>query len=111
MELSEMEKFGRAKELASHMGWTPLEYTTGRSVRHGRITRSGNKLARTCSVGLRWILIQIQKDSWMWSKYQSLKKFKGVKRAIIAIARTLIIRIRRILLNKESLCSWCLLMK
>ena len=34
-------------------------------------------------------------------KYMKLKNMKGAKRAIIAIARNLIIRIRRILLNNE----------
>ncbi len=34
-------------------------------------------------------------------KYHRLKSMKGAKRAIIAIARNLIIRIRRILLNNE----------
>jgi transposase len=106
-----MGGFSRGKELASYIGWTPLEYSTGQYVRQGRITRSGNRQAQACLVSLSWILIQIQKDPWMRFKYQRFKQFKGAKRAIIAFDRTLIIRIQRILLNNESLCSWCLLMK
>lgn len=47
-----------------------------------------------------WVLIA--KDPLMRLKYNKLKAMKGAKRAIIAIARRLIIRIRRILLNNES---------
>lgn len=99
VELAEVERFERADELASYIGLTPSEFSTGEYVRQGRITRCGNKRVRTCLVEASWILIQ--KDPWMRSKYDRLKAMKGGKRAIIAIARNLIIRIRRILLNKE----------
>jgi transposase len=99
VELSEMERFRSADELASYIGLTPSEYSTGQYVRQGRITRCGNKRVRTCLVESSWIFIQ--KDPLMRLKYNQLKQFKGAKRAIIAIARRLIIRIRRILLNNE----------
>jgi hypothetical protein len=41
------------------------------------------------------------KDPVMRSKYIRLKGKKGAKRAIIAIARNLLIRIRRMLLGRE----------
>ena len=99
VELSDIERFARADELASYIGLTPSEFSTGEYVRQGRITRCGNKRVRTCLVESSWLLIQ--KDPWMRSKYDRLKRIKGGKRAIIAIARNLIIRIRRILLNNE----------
>ena len=99
VELADIERFARADELASYMGLTPSEFSTGEYVHQGRITRCGNKRVRTCLVEASWILIQ--KDPWMRSKYDRLKGIKGGKRAIIAIARNLIIRIRRILLNNE----------
>lgn len=46
-----------------------------------------------------WVLIQ--KDLGLRKKYDRLKQWRGGRRAIIAIARHLIIRIRRILLNQE----------
>jgi transposase len=98
-ELQEVGRFKRAEELASYIGLTPSEFSTGQYVRQGRITRCGNKRVRTCLVESSWILIQ--KDPLMRLKYNQLKQFKGAKRAIIAIARKLIIRIRRILLNNE----------
>jgi transposase len=101
-ELSQSLKYGRFKgtdELASYIGLTPSEFSTGQYVWQGRITRCGNKRVRTCLVESSWVLIT--KDPLMRLKYNKLKAMKGAKRAIIAIARKLIIRIRRILLNNE----------
>ena len=99
VEIQDMARFQRADELASYLGLTPSEFSTGQYVRQGRITRCGNKRVRTCLVESSWHLIT--KDPWMRRKYERLKQWKGGKRAIIAIARNLIIRIRRILLNEE----------
>jgi transposase len=99
VEIQDMERFQRADELASYIGLTPSEFSTGQYVRQGRITRCGNKRVRTCLVESSWHLIT--KDPWMRRKYDRLKQWRGGKRAIIAIARNLIIRVRRILLNQE----------
>ena len=99
VELADIERFKTAEDIASYMGLTPSEYSSGQHVHQGRITRCGNTRARTCLVEGSWHLIG--KDLFMRSKYMKLKNSKGAKKAIIAIARNLIIRIRRILLNDE----------
>jgi len=99
VELPDIERFKTADEIASYMGLTPSEYSTGQYVRQGRITRCGNTRARVCLVESSWHLIV--KDLFWRGKYMKLKYRRGAKRAIIAIARNLIIRIRRILLNNE----------
>jgi hypothetical protein len=43
----------------------------------------------------------IAKDPFMRKRYQELKNRKGGKMAIVAIARMLIIRVRRILFDNE----------
>jgi transposase len=98
-ELQDVERFSSADKLAAYIGLTPSEYSTGQYVRQGRITRCGNKRVRTCAVEACWILIT--RDLLVRKKYDKLKRMKGAKRAIIAIARNLIVRIRRILLNNE----------
>ena len=99
VELPERERFKSGDELASYMGLTPSESSTGQDVRQGRITLCGNKRVRTCAVEGSWVLIT--KDPFMWDRYRRLKAMKGAKRAIIAIARMLMIRVRRILLSRE----------
>ena len=97
VELADVERFKTADEIASFMGLTPSEHSTGQYVRHGRITRCGNTRARASLVESSWHLIV--KDPFWRAKYMKLKYRRGAKRAIIAVARNLIIRIRRILLD------------
>lgn len=99
VELQNVERFKSSGELASYIGLTPSEYSTGQHIRQGRITRCGNKRVRTALVESSWILIG--KDSYMQLKYRKLKNTKGGKKAIVAIARNLIIRIRKMLLTNK----------
>lgn len=64
----------------------------------GRITCIGKNSLRALLVQAPWQLIR--KDGVMREKYEKLKIRSGGKRAIVAIARTLLIRIRRILLDR-----------
>jgi len=97
VELQDMSRFESADELASFIGLTPSEYSTGERTRQGRITRCGNKRVRTYLVESAWTLIT--KDPAMRLKYLKLKNLRGGKRATIAIARKLLIVIRRMLLD------------
>lgn len=99
VELQDMKRFKSAEKIASYIGLTPSEYSTGQYTRQGRITRCGNTRVRTCLVEGSWILIY--RDPVMKYKYEKLKFRKGGKRAIIAIARHLIIRIRSMILNNK----------
>jgi transposase len=97
VELQDFARFKTAEEIASYMGLTPSEYSTGQYVHQGRITRCGNSRVRTALVESSWILVG--RDPLMRAKYLKLKTAKGAKRAIVAIARNLIIRIRAMLLH------------
>lgn len=99
VELQDVDRFTSARHLASYIGLTPSEYSTGQLIRQGGITRCGNKRVRTALVESSWILIG--RDPYMYMKYLRLKNAKGSKRAIVAIARNLIVRLRRMLLTNE----------
>jgi len=99
VELQDIKRFKSSENIASYMGLTPSEYSTGQYTRQGRITRCGNARVRSCLVESSWVLIY--RDPAMKEKYEKLKSRKGAKRAIVAIARNLIIRIRRMLLSNE----------
>ena len=96
VELPRIERICTHEELASYLGLTPSEYSTGEHIRHGRISRCGNARVRTALVEASWKLIT--KDSSMREKYERIKYRRGAKRAIVAIARMLSARIRAILL-------------
>ena len=97
VELQDFARFKTSEEIACYMGLTPSEYSTGQYIRQGRITRCGNARVRTALVESSWILVG--KDPLMRAKYLKLKSTKGAKRAIVAIARNLIIRIRAMLVH------------
>jgi transposase len=99
-ELGDLERFGSNDQLASFLGLTPSEYTTGEYTRKGHITRCGNKRIRTCLVESSWKLIS--HDGVMREKYDRIKYRRGAKRAIVAIARNLSGRIRGMMLRKEQ---------
>ena len=99
LELQTVERFQRADQLAAYVGLTPSQHSTGEHLRFGRITRQGKAIVRALLIQTAWRLIE--KDVAMKSKYERIKKRAGGKRAIVAIARTLLIRLRRILINQE----------
>ncbi len=99
VELQDVTRFKSAERLASYTGLTPSEYSTGQYTRQGHITRCGNTRVRHCLIESSWILIY--RDPVMRNKYEKLKIRKGAKRAIVAIARNLIVRIRKMLLSNE----------
>ena len=97
VEVQNFTRFKTSEEIASYIGLTPSEYSTGPYVRQGRITRCGNTSLRVALIESSWILVG--RDPLIRAKYLKLKSSKGAKRAIVAIARKLIIRIRVMLLQ------------
>ena len=99
LELQDVNRFQRADQLAAYVGLTPSQYTSAEKVRMGRITCVGKNSLRATLVQASWVLIR--KDGVMQEKYDRLKSRSGGKRAIVAVARTLLIRMRRMLLDNE----------
>ena len=99
-ELGDVARFRSNEELGSFLGLTPSEFSSGESVHQGHITRCGNARLRSTLVENCWCLVRA--DPAMRKKYERIKRFRGGKRAIVAIARTLAGRIRHILLHGEA---------
>ena len=98
VEIQDMGRFETADELAAYLGLTPSQYSSGEHIRMGHITHMGNSRVRTTLIESSWILIN--KDQDMREKYENIKYRRGGKRAIVAAARTLSARIRRMLLDQ-----------
>lgn len=99
LELQDMARFQSAASLAAYVGLTPSQSSSGERVHLGRITRQGKPSIRALLVQSSWSLIK--KDPVMQEKYERIKVRAGGKRAIVAIARTLVIRMRKILLDNQ----------
>lgn len=96
LELQDVSRFRRAEQLAAYVGLTPSQYSSADKIRMGRITGIGKNSVRTALVEASWKLIT--KDGAMYDKYERIKARAGAKRAIVAVARTLLLRTRRMLL-------------
>jgi transposase len=100
IELQNVERFQRADQLASYLGLTPSQRSSGESVRMGGITRCGNPRLRTRFVESSWTLIRY--DMGVRATYERIKHQTGSgKKAIVAIARRLALRVRRVLLDHQ----------
>ncbi len=97
LELQDVERFRQADQLAAYVGLTPSQYSSADKIRMGRITKVGKHALRAVLVQAAWQLIR--RDQAMKEKYERIKIGSGAKRAIVAIARTLLLRIRRIWLD------------
>jgi transposase len=100
LELQDVSRFRRAEQLAAYVGLTPSQYSSADKVRMGRITGIGKNTLRSLLVEASWTLIR--KDQAMREKYDRIKIRSGGKRAIVAIARTLLLRMRRMLLDGRA---------
>ncbi|NIS63180.1 MAG: transposase, partial [Proteobacteria bacterium] len=93
VELQDVSRFRRAEHLAAYVGLTPSQYSSAEKIRMGRITGIGRNCLRATLIEASWTLIT--KDGAMRDKYERIKARAGAKRAIVAIARTLLLRSRR----------------
>lgn len=96
-ELGDMSQFQNEKQLFSYTGLTPSEYSSGEHVRQGHISRQGRSVLRKILIEASWVAIT--KDPNLRAIYDKISHKRGGKRAIIAVARRLVGRIRSCLLS------------
>jgi transposase len=100
LELPDMRLFDSNEKVGSYLGLTCSEYSSGESQRQGHITRCGNARLRGLLVQSAWRAIS--GDPVLKKFYEKLKRRRGGKRAIVAVARKLSGRMRTILLKNEK---------
>jgi transposase len=98
-ELDDMSQFSNEEKLFSYAGLTPREYSSGEHVRQGHITRQGKSILRKLLVEAAWVAIK--KDSSLAEIFNKLSYRVGKKRAIVAVARILLGRIRTCIKEKR----------
>jgi transposase len=99
LELWDLTRFSSAGEFSSYLGLTPSQHSSGQHVRLGHITREGNAHIRRVLVESAWTVIR--HDPFLKEKYDRIRaKGTNGKKAIVAVARSLAIRLRRCLLDE-----------
>ncbi len=99
LELQDVERFSKADQLAAYVGLTPSQFSSGDRVRMGRITRIGKQQLRALLIEAAWIFVR--KDATANETYTRIRARAGSKRAIVAIARRLLLIGRRLLINNK----------
>ena len=92
LELGDMSQFANERQLFSYTGLTPSEFSSGDTVRKGHITHQGNRRVRCILNQAAWKAIT--KDRHLKEFFERLTPRTGKKKAIVAVARKLIGRIR-----------------
>ena len=91
-ELGDMSQFKNEDRLFSFLGLTPTENSSGDTQRKGHISRQGNPRIRHALIEIAWRAIS--QDEALRLVHQRISSRAGAKRAIVAVARRIIGRIR-----------------
>jgi len=98
-EIENIMRFSNLNKLCSYVGLVPTTNSSGENERTGDITPRSNKPLRSILIECAWIAIR--HDSTLTLAYRNLcQRMKGNK-AIIRIAKKLLIRISYVLKNQE----------
>jgi transposase len=101
LELGDVrERFRAGRSLASFMGLTGSERSSGDQVHRGSITKQGQGFYRHWFIECAWMAIK--KDAALMDKFQRVWQHSGSKqKAIVAVARKLAVRTWSLLCRNE----------
>ncbi len=98
LELVDVCRFPGEKQFGSYLGLTPSQHSSGAHIRMGHITREGNSHLRRVLIEASWTVIR--HDPFLRDKYERIRaKHKNGKKAIVAVARSLAVRLRKCLIE------------
>ena len=86
LEWGDLSRFGSGKQLASYVGLTSREYSTGETVHRGGITGQGSGIVRAWLIECSWRALR--HDPVLLMKYQAVSRNSGSKKkAIVSVRR------------------------
>lgn len=89
-------RFAHARDLGPHFGLTPRKYASGEIDRNGSITKAGDGAVREALVqAALTLLTRVQRWSVLKAWGMAVAKRRGLRRAIVAVARKLAIVMHR----------------
>lgn len=103
--LDEPGRFVESEAVGAYMGLTPKQYASGEMDRHGSISKMGPKECRSALYEAAQSLLLVSKrESKIKSWGLRIAKKKGVKKAIVAVARKLAVVMHRMLISRKEFC-------
>ena len=102
LELGTVHRFVTADSLPNYLGLTPREYSSGSLVRRGPVRKSGPGALRAWLVQCAWAAVRHGHDEALRDCFERLEPRAGRKKAIVAVARKLALRLRARWLEFEA---------
>jgi transposase len=97
----DLSRFQTGRQFSSFVGITPSEYSSGKFVRKGHITRQSHEFVRSWLIQCSWV--SIKRDPVLLKKFQDVWRNTGSKKkAIVAVARKLSVRLWHLATYKET---------
>jgi transposase len=99
--LDEPRRFKNSRQVSSYAGLVPRRFQSGQMDRQGRIHKRGPRILRGALVEAAWIMLR--HNPWARALYERLRAGQKTrsKKAIVAVARKLLVRCWVMLLRKE----------
>ncbi len=99
--LDDPHRFQNARQISSYAGMVPRRYQSGEMDRQGRIHKRGPRQLRSALVEAAWLMLRY--NPWAKSVYDRLTSGQKTrkKKAIVAVARKLLVRCWVMFLRKE----------
>ena len=90
-------RFEHSRDVGAHLGLTPRKYASGEVDRNGAISKCGDSLCRTTLYQAALALLtRVQRWSPLKAWGMSVAKRRGLRRAVVAVARKLAIVMHRV---------------
>jgi transposase len=94
LELMDINRFRTAESIGHYLGLTPSEYSTGLSVERGAILKRGPGSLRAAMLQCGWASVRRGGDPELRAMFMRLLPRTGKKRAVVAVTRRLVTRLR-----------------
>jgi len=100
--LDDATRFKASRSVGAYLGLTPRQYASGETQRQGRISRCGPAECRSMLYEAAHCLLHFYKGPSHLKRWgERLAKKKGMKRAIVALARRMAVIMHRMLITGE----------
>jgi transposase len=100
LEWGDVTRFNRKEEFNNYTGLIPRDYSTGEQDHKGHITKQGCRWVRGWLIECAWVAIR--HDPVLFDKFHRVVLGSGSKKkAIVAVARKMALRIRALLISGE----------
>jgi transposase len=95
LELGDIERFRTTDSLPHYLGLTPSQYSSGELDHRGHTLKCGPGFLRALLLQCAWSAVRQGCDTELKERFSTLAPRIGRKRAIVAVARKLAIKLRR----------------